>query len=412
MQTLAKKPRVRPSTVSALSSSDGSTLVDTEDIMRRYECVLTQLSQQAIEQQTEIEALRAALQSQAEVAWTKPARQHRKKHKHRHSSAHHRQRGQSQDGVKVVSNDPPEHTPESSFAVTVPPLKSPQMSPIASVKEAEVSSMLTPVRFHDAVLGLREAAVPVTPACTLTKNVVKAGQDSSACSVDISDYSNALSPSSIAHSAQRTQKCDDLSQANHSITDELRLPTFLSSLAKQDYRSKSPSFQTADGAWGSGSARSSPAAVMIDGQDAMNYLLTMFSRIDETAEVESAASRTNSGAARQLFCQAHSGDSASPHAEAAKGGDVSKPPPSMAVNEATALRTTGVHAIHRPNRLSEAESGHAKNLATTEDERVQRAKTRPTSPRTSCGTTFALDQSASGLVEELIHFFTMEGTCK
>ncbi|KPA76931.1 hypothetical protein ABB37_07310 [Leptomonas pyrrhocoris] len=173
------------------------------------------------------------------------------------------------------------------------------------------------------------------------------------------------------------------------MTEELGLTPSPLSAVKHRNSTPSPTSGTTEGAWDRTTFPGTPE-VLIDDQDAMDYLLTVFSSIKKTAEVESEVPRRKPAVMRQLFHE-HRPD------------NVSQLPPTQNLSEKLAFRATGVHEVHRPTRVAEEENGSAGDASV--DEAPLRSPSP--SPLKSCGASFSLHQSASELVEEMIQFFTV-----
>lgn len=413
MQDLVKSTRDQSSSFAALSCfSDQSTVVDTSDVLRQYERLLSQLSQQAIDQQAEIVALRATLELQkGDEAIRKGLREEHGTSPHasthrchvRHCSLH--RSPQEQETSK-------EHAASHERPATVSPPSSPQMSSIASVEEADVSSIQTlndvaseadnftdlnfaalspagcfspTLRTHRA--GDRGAVVLATPLRLPEKEMGKTLQHrlGGTRSVDISGASDGLSPSPVGHAAPphtaAVAASAASSHASASVAEGLCLTSCTPSTTRNGDSVELLHRKTGERASNTTASRqtrhvSMPEELALDGQDAMDYLLSVFTSARCAKDMaKPAAPCTAAGVARQLLYEHNSDDDS--------------------------WRAEGTTAQTWQQRYARIVAASAR------DDDDPCSMTLPDASSARHSASFSHNQSASELVEELIQFFTI-----
>lgn len=186
------------STAPALS--DTSTLVDSDALLHRYEDLLAQLSQQAVEQQAEINALRVALaKTQATTIAAAPS-SHLQEKKEKHDHRHRRRRSVGQ------------HCRRSHHASSATPASAARRRQHASIRNATPSSLpLTPEL--SSIEAIDETATVggsmLTPLRTYTsaKPMYKQGkcgdEHNTTCDTPgMSSHAGGLSPSPEVHASK------------------------------------------------------------------------------------------------------------------------------------------------------------------------------------------------------------------
>jgi hypothetical protein len=451
MQTSVQRSHHHHQLASSALSSGSSTVVDTDDVLQRYERLLSQLAQQTIEQQAELQVLRDALQAcgcvaastlvcavgsqkTAEKARAPPLRKAKRVRRHASSRLHHHHHHcvERQKKLHPAVEAHHESGTNTSFPCTVSPPTSPQVSSIATLEEPGMSSVDTPevlcgiTELDHRSAGFQSPSLSTprrtpatgdleTPMCGATSRSGQASKDHDAhhtSSVDVSGHSAGLSPSPNTLPCGKKQKGGSW-QSPHRNSSAEGLSDG-SRTTQQRRRDTTPGSQ-------------------ISIQDPMGFLLSVFSSVEKSGEGghTEGCRVAASGVMRRLFSEG-------------AGDDDVLSLQGMGTEGQTEVRTSGVHAIHRPHTAkTQKNDGMRAGGALMDDGPSSCA--HPSSSLASClpgasweeryarivaitsgvvkdgnsgalpcftqishhDISFSHDQSASDLVEELIKFFTI-----
>ncbi|CAJ1007476.1 hypothetical protein Q4I28_002789 [Leishmania naiffi] len=475
--------QTRNSTVMSTVSSDYTT-VDIDDMLQQYERLLLQLSQQLLEQEEDIHTLRTALH----------ASQHRQRRRRRRGGGGGRLSGTAvaltTESLSVPVEGSRHHHTHHAVAKTATQLKithgdsqrhltapvpsTPQVSSIDSAEDTDVDSTMefspesTALTLHSPERSAAGAAVPL-PMSSAGKPSGQRGTSaalacsSTMCEVSsLSDKTNAgLTPSPVHDCRPPGETATVGSLGASSRLSGLEKSSHGSALAR---RHRTSAQLTRD-------APFETPQVKFDGQDAMSYLLSVFSNVKseckaDGAETEGMAKpreRASCGrrdyvgtdvrspstplqqhrqhVSRQLFHldPVHEDEGSESGNEHPNGGavpDYHRPAPWQPLlpspHDKRSSGDDSAIATHNLDCTFDKESRPwqeryarivacalaaefmASNTAMGEDQAEQQQRGGETGSRTStaarCRTTSLHDHSASAIVTELLRLFTLEPT--
>ncbi|CAJ1018746.1 hypothetical protein Q4I30_001710 [Leishmania utingensis] len=476
--------QARNSTVMSTVSSDYTT-VDIDDMLQQYERLLLQLSQQLLEQEEDIHTLRTALH----------ASQHRQRRRRRrggggggklngtavaltteslsvpvegsqHHHTHHAA-AKAATQLKITHGD-------SQLHLTAPVPSTPQVSSIDSAEDMDVGSTMefspesTAMTRHSPERSAAGAAVPLLMSSTGKPSGQRGTSAALACSSTMCDVSSLSDKTNVGLTPSPVHDCRPPGET--ATVGSFWTSSRLSVLEKSSHgsalarRRRTSAQLTRD-------APFETPQVKFDGQDAMSYLLSVFSNVKseckaDGAETEGMAKpreRASCGredyvgtdvrspstplqqhrqhVSRQLFHldPVHEDEGSESGNEHPNGGAVLDyrrpapwrpllPPPhdKRSNGDGSAIATHNLDCtVDKESRpwqeryarivaCALAAEFMASNTAMGEDQAEQQQRGGETGSRTStaarCRTTSLHDHSASAIVTELLRLFTLEPT--
>ncbi|KAG5485328.1 hypothetical protein LSCM4_05963 [Leishmania orientalis] len=309
----------------ASTVSSASTAVDTDDILQQYERLLFQLSQQVLEQEEEIRSLRTARQASQHG--------HHRRHvdsdvggseKHKRAAAvitteslsvsvKGCRQGRAQSAVATEAAQMARTNENSSLRLTHPLPSTPQVSSIGSAEDVDDHSIMEPSPEPTArPPESPQYSATGSTAPSWTRSVGKSsGQQAAtsvlACSSAMCDVSSAsdktnggLTPSAVCDCPPSGKTAfaeafgaSSLERAVESGSDSGSLLRCRRTTAQWTRR-----------------ARLETPQVKFDGQDAMSYLLSVFSSAKSTREADRAETEVMAAVSEASVCERENGEAA------------------------------------------------------------------------------------------------------